>query len=83
MHTPTSDTINHHLAAMLDGHSVPAMRTPEFAHLVAALAHAVTDRGELERIGLDATRLMLARAEASIRAQREVALMIDRGNSLC
>ena len=83
MNTLTSDTVTRHLANMLDGQPVPPMRSADFAQLIAALAYAVSDQGELERIGLDTTRLMLARADASIRAQRECALMIDRGNSLC
>ena len=83
MNTITSNTITQHLAAMLDGGAVPAMRSEDFSRLIIALSYAVTDRSELERIGLDTTRLLLERADAAIRAQRECALMIDRGNSLC
>ncbi len=83
MNTKTSDVINRHLTAMLDGEPIPAMKSEDLSQLIAALGHAVRDRGELERIGLKTTALLLARAEASLRAQRECALMIDRGNNLC
>ena len=83
MNTPTSDTINSNLLAQLDGQPIPPYRSEEFARLLIALAYAATDRIELERIGLDTTRLLLERAEASTRAQREVELMTDRGRALC
>lgn len=83
MNSATSDEINLHLIAQLDGQPIPAYRSDQFARLVLALSAAAGDGEELQRIGLDTVRNLLERTVTAIHAQREMELMVKSGISLC
>ena len=75
--------INQHLADAINGEPFPALKSGEIDAIFLAFAEAVGDREQVERIGLATVRLLVARAQSALTAQRECALMVDRGNSLC
>lgn len=80
---PHINQIQQHLADALNGEAFPSLTSTEADNIMLAFGVVVCDRDQLAQIGLDTVRQLVARAQSAITAQRECALMIDRGNKLC